>query len=57
MLVRRLFVLPFLVLMNDEQYVGKHRNGWSSNTVVYFAIVIASILALIAIPLEIAGGR
>src|SRR5204863_7846852 len=25
-----LIVLPFLVLMNDEHYVGKHRNGWVS---------------------------
>ena len=29
-----LAIVPFLFLMNDPIYLGKHRNGWISNTVV-----------------------
>ena len=49
-------IIPFLVLMNDELYVGKYRNGWISNSVVIFTIVLAFVLAIVAIPLEILGG-
>jgi Mn2+/Fe2+ NRAMP family transporter len=49
-------ILPFLVLMNDERYVGAYRNGWISNSVVIFTIGLAFILAIVAIPLEILGG-
>ena len=49
-------IIPFLVLMNDESYVGKHRNGWISNAVVIFSIALAFILAIVAIPLEFLGG-
>lgn len=49
-------IIPFLVLMNDEQYVGRHRNGWLSNSVIIFVIGLAFVLALVAIPLEIIGG-
>lgn len=49
-------IIPFLVLMNDELYVGKYRNGWISNSVVIFTIVLAFVLAVVAIPLEIMGG-
>ncbi len=51
-----LVIVPFLVLMNDEHYVGKHRNHWISNSVVIFTIVLAFVLAIVAIPLEILGG-
>ena len=51
-----LVILPFLVLMNDESYVGEHRNGWISNGVVIFTIGLAFVLAIVAIPLEIIGG-
>src|SRR3954470_12253807 len=51
-----LIVLPFLVLMNDEHYVGKHRNGRVGNWVVFFTVILATILAIVAIPLEIIGG-
>ncbi|MBE9020878.1 divalent metal cation transporter, partial [Chroococcidiopsidales cyanobacterium LEGE 13417] len=44
------------VLMNDDRYVGRHRNGWISNTVVIFTIGLAFVLAIVAIPLEILGG-
>jgi Mn2+/Fe2+ NRAMP family transporter len=49
-------VVPFLVLMNDEHYVGNHRNGWISNAVVMGIIALAFVLAIVTIPLEIFGG-
>ncbi|BAY47431.1 natural resistance-associated macrophage protein [Scytonema sp. HK-05] len=49
-------ILPFLVLMNDKLYVGKYRNGFLSNSVVIFTMVLAFVLAIAAIPLEIIGG-
>ncbi len=52
-----LVVPPFLVLMNDEHYAGKHTNGLVSNVVVFVVIVMAGILALVAIPLEMVGGQ
>jgi Mn2+/Fe2+ NRAMP family transporter len=51
-----LAVVPFLFLMNDPIYLGEHRNGWISNTVVGITILISFVLALIAIPLQIIGG-
>lgn len=48
-----LVVFPFLILLNDESYVGQHRNGWISNTLVIGIIGLAFVLAIIAIPLEI----
>jgi Mn2+/Fe2+ NRAMP family transporter len=49
-------IVPFLVLMNDEKYVGKFRNGIISNTVVVLIIGLAFVLAVVAIPLEVLGG-
>ncbi|WP_375506967.1 NRAMP family divalent metal transporter [uncultured Nostoc sp.] len=49
-------IIPFLVLMNDELYVGEYRNGWISNSVVIFTIALTFVLAIVAIPLEIIGG-
>ncbi|BAY98689.1 natural resistance-associated macrophage protein [Tolypothrix tenuis PCC 7101] len=49
-------IVPFLVLMNDKLYVGKYRNGWISNGVVIFTIVLAFVMAIVAIPLEFIGG-
>lgn len=51
-----LVALPFLILMNDESYVGKHRNRWPSNIVVVFIIGLTFVLAIAALPLEILGG-
>lgn len=50
------FVIPFLLLMNDKNYVGEHRNGWIGNSVVVLTIILASILAVVTIPLQIAAG-
>ena len=49
-------VLPFLVLMNDEHFVGSHRNGVIGNGVVFVVILVAAAMAVVAIPLEIFGG-
>jgi Mn2+/Fe2+ NRAMP family transporter len=51
-----LAIVPFLFLMNDPIYLGKHRNGWVSNTVVGIIILISFVLAVVSIPLEIIGG-
>jgi Mn2+/Fe2+ NRAMP family transporter len=50
-----LTTVPFLVLMNDEHYVGEHGNGWFSNLVVLLIIALAFVLAVVSIPLEIFG--
>jgi Mn2+/Fe2+ NRAMP family transporter len=49
-------ILPFIVLMNDPTYVGKHTNGWIGNIVVVFTIVMACVLAVVTIPLQLLGG-
>jgi Mn2+/Fe2+ NRAMP family transporter len=51
-----LAIVPFLFLMNDPIYLGDHRNGWISNTVVGIVILISFVLAIISIPLQIIGG-
>lgn len=48
-----LVVLPFLILLNDESYMGQHCNGWLSNAIVVGIVGLAFVLAIIAIPLEI----
>lgn len=49
-------IAPLLILMNDEKYLGEHRNGFVGNAVVIFIIGLAFLLAIVAIPLEIFGG-
>ncbi len=49
-------IIPFLVLMNDEQYVGRYRNGKLSNLIIILTILLAFVLAIVAIPLELLGG-
>ena len=51
-----LVVLPFLVLMNDPQFVKEHTNGAISNAVLAFITVLAALFAIVVIPLEILGG-
>jgi len=50
-----LVIFPFIVLLNDEEYVGKHRNGPIGNTVVIATIFLSSLIAIVTIPLEILG--
>ncbi|MEG4218265.1 divalent metal cation transporter [Microcoleus sp. Pol14C6] len=51
-----LTIIPFLVLMNDRSYVGDHCNGWISNSITIFTLVLTFVLAIVAIPLEVLGG-
>jgi Mn2+/Fe2+ NRAMP family transporter len=54
--VAPLLVLPLLILMNDEDYLGAHTNGWFSNLVVSFCTLLAFVMGIVAIPLQILGG-
>lgn len=49
-------VFPFLILMNDRAYLGKHTNGALGNAVVMSISVLAAVLAVVSIPLELTGG-
>jgi Mn2+/Fe2+ NRAMP family transporter len=49
-------VIPFLFLMNDPHYLGKHVNGQLGNAIVVFIICLTCLLAVVSIPLEILGG-
>jgi Mn2+/Fe2+ NRAMP family transporter len=51
-----LVTFPFLILMNDADYVGEYGNGWISNAAVIAITLLASLLALVAIPLQLMGG-
>ncbi|SEJ14206.1 NRAMP family divalent metal transporter [Paraburkholderia diazotrophica] len=51
-----LTVVPFLSLMNDESYVGDHRNGAFSNAVVIAIVALSFVLAIVTVPLQILGG-
>src|SRR3954454_20797040 len=51
-----LIALPFVVLLNDKTYMREHTNGPIGNTVVIVTIILASIVAIVTIPLEIMGG-
>jgi Mn2+/Fe2+ NRAMP family transporter len=46
---------PFLVLMNDQDYVGEYGNHWIGNLAVVVISLLASVLALVAIPLQLMG--
>jgi Mn2+/Fe2+ NRAMP family transporter len=51
-----LVVLPFLVLMNEEEYVGKHTSGPLGNGLLATLTVLGALMAIVVIPLEIFGG-
>jgi len=48
-------VVPFIVLMNDRDYVGAHANGRISNAFVVGVIALACVLALVSLPLQLMG--
>jgi len=48
--------LPFLLLMNDRKLLGKHANGWISNSVTILTLLVAIVLAVVSIPLMFLGG-
>jgi Mn2+/Fe2+ NRAMP family transporter len=51
-----LVVLPFLVLMNDKEYVREHTNGPISNGFLAALTIAGALMALVVIPLEVFGG-
>ena len=51
-----LIVFPLLILMNDKAYLREYTNGPIANVLVAVIIVLASVLGLVAIPLEVLGG-
>jgi Mn2+/Fe2+ NRAMP family transporter len=55
-LVLPFVALPFLLLMNDRKLLGKHANGWISNSITILTLVVAIVLAAVSIPLMIVGG-
>jgi hypothetical protein len=42
--------------MNDEKLLHQQKNGWFSNAVVVFVAVLSLVLAVVSIPLAVAGG-
>jgi Mn2+/Fe2+ NRAMP family transporter len=51
-----LSLLPFLVLMNDPQYVGDKTNGRITNLAVVVILLIAFVVALVSLPLQLLSG-
>jgi Mn2+/Fe2+ NRAMP family transporter len=49
-------VVPLLIVMNDPVYLGDNVNHWIANAAVLLISLLACIVALVAIPLQIAGG-
>jgi Mn2+/Fe2+ NRAMP family transporter len=49
-------LLPFLVIMNDPQYLGDKINGRWANIAVMTILLIAFIVAIVSIPLELLSG-
>jgi len=51
-----LAVVPFLVLMNDREYVGDRSNSRLGNAFVLGVVVLACVLAIVSVPLDLLGG-
>jgi len=49
-------VVPFLVLMNDREYVGDRSNSRLGNAFVLGVVVLACVLAIVSVPLDLLGG-
>jgi len=49
-------VVPLLVVMNDPHYLERHTNGGLANVVILVIVVAGALMALAAVPLQIAGG-
>jgi Mn2+/Fe2+ NRAMP family transporter len=47
---------PFLILMNDREYLGEHTNGHLGNAVVLLISALSAVLGVVSIPLELKGG-
>jgi Mn2+/Fe2+ NRAMP family transporter len=49
-------LLPFLILMNDPQYLGNKINGRWTNIAVLAVLLLAFVVAVVSIPLELLTG-
>jgi len=49
-------LFPFLVLMNDKQYLGERVNTRIANGAILAILLIAFVVALVALPLQILSG-
>ncbi len=49
-------LFPFLVLMNDSQYLGNKTNGRFTNIAIICILLIAFVVAVVSLPLEIITG-
>jgi Mn2+/Fe2+ NRAMP family transporter len=49
-------LLPFLVIMNDPQYLGDKINGRWTNIAILVILVVAFVVAVVSIPLELLTG-
>ena len=47
---------PFLILMNDSQYLGNKTNGRLTNIAMICILVLAFLVAVVSLPLEIISG-
>jgi Mn2+/Fe2+ NRAMP family transporter len=48
--------IPMLLLMNDRKLLGKYANGPFSNIVTAGIVILTLVLAVVSIPLAVAGG-
>ena len=51
-----LSLLPFLILLNDPQYMGDKTNGRITNLAVMIILLIAFVVALVSLPLQLLSG-
>jgi hypothetical protein len=51
-----LSTMPFLVIMNDSAYLGRHTNRPLGNIVVLGIGAVACVLAVVSLPLQLFGG-
>jgi Mn2+/Fe2+ NRAMP family transporter len=49
-------VIPFLILMNDTNYMGEHSNSMVGNVLVILITGLSFVLAIVSLPLQIVGG-
>jgi len=56
-IVLPIVVFPFLVLLNDEAYVGPHTNTRVGNAVIVLIVGAGFLMALVVVPLQILGGQ
>ena len=55
-LVLPIALAPFLVLMNDPDYLGRYTNSRFTNVATVTVLVVASVVALVSMPLLIVSG-